>query len=184
MPSELTNLLPPERRNKLIREQRFRFGVVVMLFCTILVLVAGILLVPTYVFLIGSAHTKEVHLSNLKSTLSSADEVALAARLNALSNGATVLTALSKNPSASGVFRAALAVPRPGITISHFMYTPGVGKALGTLMLSGGAETRDALRNYQLALQSAPFARSANLPVSAYAQDADIAFTITITLAP
>jgi hypothetical protein len=39
------------------------------------------------------------------------------------------------------------------------------------------------LRSYQLALQGASFARAVDLPVSAYAKDADIAFTVTITLA-
>jgi hypothetical protein len=59
-----------------------------------------------------------------------------------------------------------------------------MGKAPGTLSVSGIAVTRGALRAYQLALQSAPFAVAANLPVSAYAKDTDIAFTITVTLTP
>jgi len=180
----LTNMLPDDRRDKLVHEQRFRFGVVVVFAFTVLLIVAGILLVPTYVFLNGSAHTKEDRLASLKSTLSFTEEAVLATRLGALSNSAIALTALSNNPSASGVLREALAISRPGITISRFVYTPSKGKALGVLELSGAAETRGALRNYQLAIQGTPFARSANLPVSAYAQDADIAFTITITLAP
>lgn len=182
MNSELTNLLPPSRQNLLAREYFFRLGVVAVSLCIVLVLAAAVLLVPTYVFLTGNAQAKEARLANIKSTLSSANEVALSARLKALSNDATALTLLSKKQTASTVMRAALAVSRPGITLSGFTYTSAGGK--NTLGLTGIASARDTLRNYQLALQSAPFARSADLPVSAYAKDTNIAFTITITLAP
>ena len=77
-----------------------------------------------------------------------------------------------------------LVIPRPGIVLSGFDYEPSVGKSAGTLAVSGTATTRDALRNYQLALEGASFARSADLPVSAYAKDTDITFTITVTLTP
>ena len=79
---------------------------------------------------------------------------------------------------------ATLAVPRPGVTLSSFTYVPAAGTNPGTLAISGRAATRDALRSYQLALQSAALARSAVLPVSAYAPDANIAFTVTVTLVP
>lgn len=184
MNSELTNLLPPLRRSLLAREYFFRLGVVVVALFVALVLAAALLLVPTYVFLTGNAQAKEAHLITIKSTLSSADEVALSARLNALSNDAAALLLLSKRPSVSAIIRTALAVPRPGIILSGFVYTPTVDKNSNTLALTGIASARDVLRNYQLALQSSSFALSADLPVSAYAKDANIAFTITITLAP
>ena len=97
---------------------------------------------------------------------------------------AAALNALADIPSASGIFRTVLAVSRPGITLSGFAYTPAGDKAPRVLILSGAAATRDALRSYQLALQGASFALSATLPVSAYAKDTDIAFAITVTLAP
>jgi hypothetical protein len=78
-----------------------------------------------------------------------------------------------------------LGIPRPGITLSGFSYTPAVSaSALTSIVISGTSATRDALRSYQLALQNAPFARSVTLPVSAYASDKDLTFSITLTLAP
>jgi len=61
-------------------------------------------------------------------------------------------------------------------------FTAEDGKKI--LSVSGTAANREALRTYQLALQGAPFTLTAALPVSAYAKDSDIAFTITITLSP
>jgi Tfp pilus assembly protein PilN len=183
MHKEMTNLLPSARQEQLVREYRFRFGVVTLSLCISLVIVAGTLLIPTYVFLQGSVLAKESRLATIKSTLTSANEIALSARLTALANDTATLVALSGRSSTSEILRSVLAVSRPGVTLSGFSYTAGIGKTGNTLALSGIAATRDALRSYQLALQSAPLARRAELPVSAYAKDTNIAFTITLTLA-
>ncbi len=184
MYNELTNLLPPERQSALSRDYFLRLGVVSAVLLGILTIVSAALLLPTYVFLTKSASVKEARLATIEFTLSSADETALSARLAALTSDAAVLTALANVPSVSKVIRTVLAVSRPGITLSGFEYTPVVNKVPGTLAVSGIAATRDALRGYQLALQGAPFTLSATLPVSSYAKDADITFTITVTLAP
>lgn len=182
MENELTNLLPPERQRLLAREYLIRLGVVTMVLVTILIFIAGLLLVPTFLFLTQSAGTKQARLTSIESVLSSADERTLSTHLAVLSNSAATLAVLGKSPSASSIVRVALAVSRPGVTLSGFTYTPAEGKSPGTLVISGTAATRDALRNYQLALQGAPFATAANLPVSAYANDTNILFSITVTL--
>lgn len=184
MDNELTNLLPLERQQALSRGYFVRLGVVISMLLTILTGIAALLLLPTYIFLVQSAASKQEHLANIESTLSSSDEKTLSARLATLSNDVATLAALGRNPSASTVLRTALAVPRPGVALSGFVYTPAAGKIPGTLAITGVAVTRNALRAYQLALQSAPFAAAADLPVSAYAKDTDIEFTITVTLAP
>lgn len=182
MSDRLTDLLPPERRRAIRRDYSLRFGTVVTLFVTALVLVAAALLAPTYVFLAKSVAAKEARLASMRSALSSPDDTALSARLSALKSDAVALSAIA--PSASVIVRAALAVSRSGITLSGFEYVPVAEARPGTLSLSGTASTRDALRGYQLTLEHAPFARSASLPVSTYAKDKNIPFTITVTLAP
>lgn len=195
MPDRLTNLLPSERRHALAHDYLLRFGTVVAIFATALVLAAAALLAPTYVFLAKSVAAKEARLASMRSAISSPDDAALSARLSALRSDVDALSALSRVSSASAIVRAALAVSRSGITLSGFEYVPTAEArpgtpstksdlVLGTLSLSGAASTRDALRGYQLALERVPFARSASLPVSTYAKDKNIPFTITITLAP
>lgn len=184
MPNERTNLLPSDRQQALAREYLLRVGVVIAILATALTLSAAALLIPTYVLLEGSATAKNTRLANAASTLSSADEKALSERLAALSANAAVLISLSNAPSVSATVRSVLDVPHPGITISGFSYEPSSDAGSGEMLLSGASATRDALRNYQLALQGASFARSAILPVSAYAKDANIPFTITVTLSP
>ena len=184
MPDERTNLLPEERRRALRRDYFLRLGVVSIVFLTLLTAVAAILLLPTYVFLTESAHTKEARLAGIESTLSSSDQAALSAQLAALSDDAATLEALASAPSVSTTVRNVLAISHPGITLFNFAYAPPTSKSPSIFAISGMAATRDALRSYQVALQGAPFALSADLPVSAYAKDTDIPFTITMTLTP
>ncbi len=184
MNKELTNLLPPERQRVLFRGYVLRVCVVAIILVIVLTTVSATLLFPTYVFLAKSYVTKESRLVSIESALSSADGTAFSARLSALSGDTEILVKLGNTPSASGIIRTALAIPQSGITLSGLTYAPATGKNSGTLIISGTAVSRDSLRNYQLALQSAPFSASAVLPVSAYAKDSDIAFTITVTLTP
>jgi len=185
MHNELTNLLPPERQGALRRDYATRLVVVGIVLVTILIVVAGILLFPTYVYLSSSQSAKQARLTSINTALSSANEIELSTRLIALKNDAAVLSALAKAPSAVANVRALLALPTPGILLTGISYSTTGGKTPGSqLTVSGTAQTRDALRGYQLALQGAPFARVVALPVSAYAKDSDIDFTITITLAP
>lgn len=183
-PDTLINLLPLERRRSLARDYFLRLGVVALLFTTALVLAAAALLAPTYVFLVKSVGAKEARFAGMRSAISSSDDAALSVRLSALRSDAEALSALARAPSASAIVRAALAISRPGIALSGFEYSKATGARSGTFIVSGIAATRDALRGYQLALERAPFARSASLPVSTYAKDSNIAFAITVTLAP
>lgn len=182
MRNRYTDLLPTDRKRTIRREYFVRVGVVSVMLATVLVAVYGVLLIPTFLYLSSTAATKTARLADLKASLSSADEAQLSARLSALSKDASTLLALSKPPSVTAQVSAMLAIPRPGITLSNFAYTAAAEPAAATLVVSGMANTRDSLRQYQLALQAAPFAASADLPVSAYAKDANIPFAITVTL--
>ncbi len=184
MSNLLTNLLPEDRRRLLTREYYLRFGVVCAAVFVAFMLVAAVLLVPTYIFLVGSSHAKETRLANVTSTLSSVEEVALSDRLTALSNDPATLVALAQKPSASGYIRSVLGISRVGIALTGFTYTPTKESPESTLALVGTAQTRDSLRNYQMSLQALPTARSVTLPVSVYAKVTYIPFTITLTLAP
>ena len=184
MPNELTNLLPPERQRVFRRDYFLRLSVVTLFLFTVLIFVAAILLLPTYVFLTKSGYAKEVRLASIEKTFSSSEEEELSVQLASLSRDVATLTALVNTPSISKILLEVLAVPRPGISLNNFVYTAATGKNPGTISIYGTAVTRDVLRNYQTALTSATFVSAADLPVSAYAKDADIEFTIDVTLAP
>lgn len=184
MRNERTNLVPIERRRAFFRVYLLRLGVVISVLATALTAAAGVLLIPSYVYLVSVERTKTDRLANIETTLASGDEAQLSERLAALSSDADILFTLRDTPSASATLRSLLGVSRPGIVLAGVSYVPDDGGKRGTLAVTGTAETRSALRAYQLALQSAPFAHGAELPVSAYAKDSNIPFTVTVTLVP
>jgi len=183
MENDLLNLLPSERQLALIREQRLRLGVTTLLIVVALTVSAGVLLLPTYIFLERNIAIKTQELDNVEKSLSLVDESSVSAKLTALSTEAALLIELGNLPVASNAIRASLDVARPGITLTNFSYTLPE-KTPGVLLLSGFATTRDTLRTYQSALQEAAFSLTADLPVSSYAKDTNIPFTITVTLTP
>jgi len=178
------NLLPANRISVLIQDYFFRVGIVALVLSTVLVASAALLLVPTYSFSTTTLHTKEAYLSTIKSTQTSSNELALPVRVKQLSAAISVLTAVSSESSSSVTIRHVLAVSRPGAVLSGIAYDKDPKKKPGTVTITGMATTRDSLLNYQLALQNASFAQSVDLPVSSYAKDVDIPFTITVTLKP
>lgn len=184
MNNKLTNLLPPERLRTLRRDYFIRFGATGAIMLTVLTGVAAILLMPSYVFLAKSEKVKKNYLVNIEATFSSIDEKKLSKRLLTLSNDVATIIAMETVPSVSSVIRNILATPHPGIIISNFSYTSSTGGRPGTLVVSGTSATRDSLRKYQVALQNSALATFADLPVSAYAKDSQISFSITITLSP
>lgn len=193
MYNEHTNLIPIERQHLLSKVYFLRLGVVGIVLTCVLVVIAGVFLLPTFVYLTATEAAKEARLAGLEAALTSDEEKSLSDRLAVLTNDADVLSALKNLSSASATISTFLSVSRPGIILSGIGYTPvspepafssnAVENKEWILTLTGIAATRDALRNYQLALSDVPSSRGADLPVSAYAKDSNISFTITVTLA-
>lgn len=179
----LTNLLPPERRHKLHREYVMRLVTVGALFLSLLIVVSGLLLVPSYRSLQSMAVQKQAALTALggPAKVVSQNENDSAEFVNTVS----YLGGLGKTVAASAAVRVVILIPREGVTLSSITFsapsTAGVVKTPAKMTITGTAATREALRAYDLALSAAPFISNVDLPISAYAKESNIAFTITLT---
>ncbi len=183
METDRTDLLPLERRHKLHRAYLFRLATVSALFGAALFFIATGLLLPTRLLLGREVKARQTQLMTVGATLSSTADAALSQQLASFKSDVATLATLQDTPMATTVMTEVLAVARPGVVLTGFMYTPAQSKRAGSLSITGIASNRAALQAYQAALQAAPFATSADLPVSAYARAANIAFTITVILA-
>lgn len=179
---ELTNLLPPDRKRMFRRAYFFRLGAVGALMITFLVLIHGVLLLPTHTFLSKEITMREGELAALSQGDASTDEASFEARLTLLSKSAERIQSLGTTTPVITTFTSILAIPHAGITLSGFSFVASTAKKSATISLSGSAMTRDTLRQYQLALSTAAFIASADLPVSTYAKDTKLPFTITLSL--
>lgn len=170
-----------------MRRQYFiRVTTVALLLFSLLIILHGVLLLPTYLYAKNEVARGREELAKLKESAQSAGEAGIAPRAELLKTTATNLARLTSSPTASAAMRAVLQVPRPGIVLTGFTFTAPSGDASARMQVTGIASSRDALQQYAAALGQLPFVTSADLPISAYAQESDIDFTITLagTLRP
>ena len=188
---ELTNLLPVSNRNAFRREYFMRLATVGVFLLAFIVIAQGVFLLPSYLYEHEVVGERTSELKRLSTNLATTQEQQVQIQIKALQAESTYLLNLQNTPTASTALRAVLAVPHSGISLTGFTFsnvdpsnvTPTATK---TMQISGIASTREDLSNYDSALSALPFVTNANLPISDYAKDTAIPFTITLTgsLAP
>lgn len=179
--TELVNLLPPERKAALMREYFVRLATVAVLAFSAVALGSGALLVPSYLYLSHEIGSRQAQLRDLDAQLAAAHGKETTAELAQLTQTAAYLARLATSTPATAAFRGVLSVPRTGIAISGLSYSQSVKGNDGRMTLTGTAATREALRAYNDALSALPYVSNVDLPISAYAKETAIPFTITLT---
>lgn len=182
---ERTNLLPPERALEARREYRLRLSGAAALGSAAVIAMHAVLLFPSYLYLSEEVKTRAAHLESLEAARASSEERDLGERLDTVRAEAERMLAALGTPTGSAVIDSVLSVPRSGVRITGIALAfpdSGVREA----RITGSASTRDALRQYRDALAALPSVERAELPLSVYAQERDLAFSITLsgTLAP
>ncbi|MDB5189144.1 MAG: hypothetical protein JWL82_101 [Parcubacteria group bacterium] len=181
MHHELTNLLPTERIRAIRREYFLRLATVFIYALSAITIGSGALLIPSYLYVHGEVAAQQARINELDTRLAASKGQETNARVTALTENATYLARLGSTSSATAVLRATLAVPRTGITLTGFTYTPATHGPDGKMTLRGVASTRETLRAYDQALGQLPFVTNNDLPISSYAKESSIPFTITLT---
>lgn len=181
MISELTNLLPRSSIRALRREYFVRLITVSFMLGTVLIAAHGALLAPAYIYVHEEAARAEAELARISTSASSEEEKKITSQISAVQTDITYLGRLGTMPTASAAVRAVIAVPHAGIKLNGFTYAAPSASAEAIMTVTGTASTRDALRVYVDALDSQPYVTKADLPISAYAKESAIPFTITLT---
>ena len=156
-----------------------RLAVVSIALLASIVLIHSVLLLPSYLYADSQVRDREAELALRSAKLAGSGEQEIDARVMKLSGDASYLAGLGAVPKASSAVSAVLSLPRAGIRLTGFSFAPeGEG---AVMMVSGIADTREALRRYEEALANEPYITSASLPISAYAKESAIDFTVTLT---
>ncbi len=181
MSLDVINLLPPEKKRAFRRGYFLRLATTAVFLLAALVVVHGVLLLPSSIYLTMIRDARERELAAVEKSVA-ADTSVMSMRLAKLKQDAVYLSRLGEAPTASAAVQAVLLIPRQGIRITSMTFAPSTADAAdGVMTITGVSATREALRSYNLALSNAPFVSKADLPISAYAAEANIEFTITLT---
>lgn len=179
--TELTNLLPPERKRALKREYFIRLATIAVLALSAVGFGSGALLAPSYLYLTHEIQAKETQLHDLDAKLAAAHGQEASLEFASLTQTAVYLSRLSSTTVATAAMRGVLSVPRTGIVLSGITFLPPAHGNDGKMSLTGTAATRETLRAYDAALSALPYVSNTDLPIGAYAKDSDIPFVITLT---
>jgi hypothetical protein len=180
--TELTNLLPRSAVRAFRREYFVRLVTVGLLLMTVVTVIHGVLLIPAYLYAHAQVTREQQELASMAASASSVEERDINSRIAAVKSDITYLGRLGTQPAASTAVKALLSVPHPGITLRGFTFdAPTAAKEPAKMAVIGTASTRDSLRSYTESLGNLPYVTKADLPISAYAQEKDIPFTITLT---
>ena len=175
------NLLPDTRKQTLARFYLSRLVVVSALVLSVVLLVHAALVVPSLVQVSIRTHESTAILDGLRAQLAGPQVAQVSARVTALSERATYLAQSSRQGTASSALRAMVGVPHPGIHLTSMSYVHATGPANGAKMtLSGVADTREALRAYVATVSALPYVSQAILPISAYAKETHIEFSLSL----
>jgi hypothetical protein len=180
--SELTNLLPRASVRGLRREYFVRLTTIALGLATIALVVHGVLLIPAYLYTHAEVVREQQELSAMTASASTQEERDINARIAAVKADISYLSRLSTQPTASAAVRAILDVPHPNVKLTGFTFAlPSTGTGSAQMTVSGTAANRDALRAYVASLGQQPYITKADLPISAYAKETNIEFTVTLT---
>jgi len=179
MAPNLTNLLPEERTRSLRQIYFTRLAVIAVLVLVGVAIVHSVLLLPSYLYARSEVQERTLTIAQLAGSLEGSEGQTIASRVATLADDATYLARLGDTPKASTAIGAVTKISRPGIRLSGFSFAP-LAEGGATMYVSGVASTRESLRTYEQKLRAETYITSTSLPISAYAKERDIDFTITL----
>jgi Tfp pilus assembly protein PilN len=182
MPHDLTNFLPADRIRSFNQGYFLRVGAVASVALAFLSAANLALLYPTYQY-VEQGHAKRTEeLALMRAALEDLKKDEITGRVTRLTEQAARVRSMLDRPAASALLRSVLSVPSPGVSLTGVSADLDATPAGNNkVRVSGTADSREALRQYHLALSALPNVANADLPLSAYASDTDISFSITLS---
>lgn len=175
------NLLPEMRKDALTRMYLLRLAVVGILTLFGVLLVHAVGMLPSFLHIQQLQAVYEADLAGLGEKLAGLEEKTIRARVTTLEARAQELQKTIDGSTASRLLRAVTAVPHLGIKIDHLSFTRGKGDQTPSMIIAGVATSRESLRAYSTTLSLLPYVTKADLPISSFAKETDIPFSITLT---
>ncbi len=174
--SNVLNLLPEERVRLRRHAYRVRVANVSLVLLSVCVVLGGTFLLPSQM---QTRSAYDAAVRELAQLGLSPDQATAASGTQEVTGG-SILETLQTAELASPFLRELTSVPREGIIITKFEYSlQGVPQRV---QVSGKARTREQLAAFVKNLQALPKVATVQLPVSAYAKESDLPFTLTLTL--
>lgn len=181
----MLHLLPDYHKEKVISEYKGRVLTIFSIGIFILMLISSIFLIPVYLATHGRFAVVDVQKKALEVEIKASENTNDAEKVKELVSAVDVLRdrVLLEHPS--DIFARILVNKPKGVLITGFIYTPPSNHAstdLSVVDISGLAVNRSSLAAFSDSLKKDKVFTSVFIPISSFAKDKDIQFTVKLTV--
>lgn len=181
----MLHLLPDYHKEKVISEYRGRVLTVFSVGILILTVVSLIFLIPVYI----STHSRyalvDQQKRDLEAQIQRSENTDDAEKVKEIISTVGVLKQYVLKEIPSDIFGRILVNKPKGVLVTGFIYTPPSdikSTDLSTVDISGIASNRIALAQFNDALKKDKVFKNVFIPISSFAKDKDIQFTVKLTI--
>jgi nitrate reductase NapAB chaperone NapD len=178
----MLNLLPKNKKNKITREYRIRFWVIVLALAFAGEIISLILLAPSYLTVQTRINILNSESAGLKAQNLTVETTNLSNTIRQTNSYINILNSSSTPVGAVDAFQKIVSIRGKAVRIGSFFYRTNNGQQ--QIVISGNADSRQALLDFAKNLKNQPGVISANLPVSDFAKAQNIDFSISILMKP
>lgn len=174
------HLLPEKEKKVLKREYLFRLIFVILCFVGASLVVASVFLLPSYLLSNRKLADLNEQNSQIKQDIQKKTDPNLAKFLSSLKGNLAALKITNTTGSSSVPIKEITDKKTSGITLNQFFIN--YNDSGSSIIVSGNAKTRDYLTTFYHDIQSIPDFSKVDLPISDFAADKNIDFTMTLTI--
>ncbi len=181
----MLHLLPDYHKEKVISEYKGRVLTIFSIGIFVLVLISSVFLIPVYISTHGRFAIVDQQKKDLEAQISRSENNDDAEKVKEIVSAVGVLKQYAPKELPSSVFNRILVNKPKGVVITGFIYTPPstpFSEDLTTVDISGMAVSRVALAGFNDALKKDKVFKSVFIPISSFAKDRDIQFTVKLTI--
>ncbi len=176
----MTNLIPPEARTRIVAEYWLRVATILLFLVAVAALAVIAFLLPSYVLVTAQVQSFAAEVEIAKASVAHSDGTAR--MLVIAGDQARLLVQAEQTKRFSDIISAVSSKTVEGIEVTEYGFSRA-GDALAPVRIGGTAATRQALAAFRDALLDHAEVTEVNLPISNFAKDRGIQFSLTITIA-
>lgn len=177
----MLSFLTQEYKKKIKTEYFLRFLTVFFIASTILGVIAAIILIPYGTFVAAQGVISQSRLDSLSNSTQVKDSKVFRIELNTLRDDANRLLSSDAAVLPYELITTLSGIASGGIEISSVGYSENQDGSVA-LSVSGIASTRSTLQAFVISLQNTPGFNGVTIPVSAFAQDKNIDFNLSMNV--
>lgn len=176
----MINLIPPDARTRITTEYWIRAVTVWLFLLAVGAVLAGAFLLPSFVLVTSQVRSFAVEAEEAKASVAHGDGTARA--LVVASDQARLLMEIERTKRFTEVIDVVSEAANEGIDVREYSFVRSAG-GVAPVRVGGTAATRQSLAVFRDALLAQASVSAVDLPISNFAKDRDIEFSLTLTIA-